>query len=72
MKDLFKDDNFACFTFALGQHAITQGWLEAVKNSTDFMDGLECVVLENFDQNLFNKFPGYQYNPIGPTTNYKM
>ncbi|KAJ5585785.1 hypothetical protein N7450_005572 [Penicillium hetheringtonii] len=72
VKDLFKDDNFACFTFALGQHAITQGWLEAVKNSTDFMDGLECVVLENFDQNLFNKFPGYQYNPIGPTTNYKM
>lgn len=81
-KNLFEGDNFACFVFVLLQQGIPhflKGPLEDINNATSFLhpflspvlDVLECPELGNFDQSLFNDFPGYKYSPTGPATNYK-
>ena len=78
---LFEGDNFGCFLFLIAQQAIPhflKGPLAAINNATAFLkpfldpllSGLECPELGQYDQSLFNDFPGYQYNPTGPATNY--
>ncbi|KAJ5104591.1 hypothetical protein NUU61_001938 [Penicillium alfredii] len=80
-KSLFEGDNFACFAFVLAEQAIPhflKGPLESINNATSFLKPflspilgkLECPELGNFDQSLFNDFPGYKYKPNGPDTNY--
>ncbi|KAJ5115843.1 hypothetical protein N7456_000191 [Penicillium angulare] len=80
-KNLFEGDNFACFAFVLLQQGIPdflKGPLADINNATSFLkpflspilDKLECPELGDFDQSLFNDFPGYKYSPTGPATNY--
>lgn len=80
-KNLFEGDNFACFAFVLAQQAIPdflKGPLADLNNASAFLkpflapilDKLECPELGQFDQSLFNDFPGYKYSPTGPATNY--
>lgn len=33
--------------------------------------GFDCPVVDQFDQSLFNQFPGRTYNPTGPANNYR-
>lgn len=33
--------------------------------------GADCPVVDEFDQSLFNQYPGHTYSPTGPATNYK-
>ena len=78
---LFEGDNFACFAFNLAQQGIPdflKGPLSALNNATAFLntylspilDALECPQLGQYDQGLFNEFPGHTYSPTGPDTNY--
>ena len=32
--------------------------------------GLDCPIVDKFDQSLFNQYPGQKYRPTGPATNY--
>ncbi|KAJ5760956.1 hypothetical protein N7520_008112 [Penicillium odoratum] len=79
--NLFEGDNFACFVFSLLQQGIPdflKGPLADIFNATSFLDPflapilgkLECPELGQYDQSLFNHFPGYTYSPTGPDTNY--
>lgn len=38
---------------------------------TPVTNGLDCPVIDKFDQTLFNQFPGHTYSPTGPATNYR-
>ncbi|KAJ5648442.1 hypothetical protein N7490_004814 [Penicillium lividum] len=79
--NLFEGDNFACFVFSLLQQGIPdflKGPLADINSATSFLDPylapilgkLECPELGQYDQSLFNDFPGYTYSPTGPDTNY--
>lgn len=51
------------------------GWLspitDLINNYIEPITGsLDCPFIDQFDQGLFNKFPGYTYSPTGPGTNY--
>lgn len=81
-KTLFQGDNFACFAFNLAQQAIPaalKGPLSELNKAIAFLDKylspitskLECPELGQYDQGLFNSYPGRTYSPTGPDTNYK-
>lgn len=36
---------------------------------TPLAGNLSCAEINQYDQTLFNKFPGYHYDPTGPTSN---
>lgn len=38
---------------------------------TPLVAAADCPVVDQYDQTLFNQFPGYKYSPTGPATNYK-
>ncbi|MCJ1333363.1 hypothetical protein MMC10_010058 [Thelotrema lepadinum] len=78
---LFQGNNFACFAFSIAQQGLPdflKGPLSAINNATAFVGKyfdpitapLQCPQLGQFDQGLFNSFPGYKYSPTGPATNY--
>ncbi|KAL9082067.1 MAG: hypothetical protein Q9159_006754 [Coniocarpon cinnabarinum] len=78
---LAEGDNFACFAFQLLQNGIPDALnndLGAISQATALVNNalspvlgdLSCPALSQFDQGLFNKFPGYKYSPTGPDTNY--
>jgi hypothetical protein len=80
--NLFEGNNFACFAFGLVQQglpAFLKGPLGAINNATGFVgqylnpitSALNCPELGQYDQGLFNSFPGHTYSPTGPDTNYK-
>lgn len=57
--------------------AVALGELSAITDlvnkyiKTIVPSGLDCPVVDEFDQTLFNKYPGHTYSPTGPATNYK-
>lgn len=82
--DLFdlKGTNSACFYAQLVQAAIPDFLnlpLQQLTPITNLINdyikpiagSLDCPKLDQYDQTLFNKFPGYKYSPAGPATNYK-
>ncbi|KAJ5882377.1 uncharacterized protein N7529_001049 [Penicillium soppii] len=79
-KNLFEDDNFACFAFVLLQQAIPDFLkrpLADINNATPFLAPSLSPLLSKliwpefskYDQSLFNDLPGYKYRPRGPATN---
>ena len=80
--NLFEGNNFGCFAFGLVQQALPsalKGPLSTVNKALALIDGaldpilsgLDCPQLGQYDQGLFNSFPGHTYSPTGPATNYK-
>ena len=74
-------DNFGCFAFQLLQNGIPDALnndLGILSQATDLVNNalspvlgdLSCPQLGQFNQGLFNDFPGYKYSPTGPDTNY--
>ena len=72
----------ACFYAQLVQATIpdfANAGLAAVSAVTDLLNSyitpiagnLDCPVVDQFDQSLFNQFPGRTYSPTGPATNYR-
>ncbi|SMY19362.1 unnamed protein product [Zymoseptoria tritici ST99CH_1A5] len=80
---LFQGNNFACFAFQLLEQGIpdfASKALNALDPVTSLVNkyigpvigGLSCPQLGQFDNGVFDKYPGRNYNPTGPATNYKM
>ena len=36
-----------------------------------FAGAVNCPVIDEYNESLFGRFPGYKYNPTGPANNYK-
>lgn len=73
-KDLFKGNNLACFQFSFAEAVIPDelaGILNDIqpiinlftKHIGPLKKALKCPKLDKFNAGLFNKFPGYHYNP---------
>lgn len=74
---LFEGNNFACFAFQVSQQLLPDvlgGLLTDVTPAlslvndnlfTPALSGLGCPQLDKINQSLFNKYPGYKYNPTG-------
>jgi hypothetical protein len=64
---LLEGNNLGCFAFqALQQGLVTDvaGVLALVNQYVSpVVQTLNCLALNQFDQSLFNQFPGYRYNP---------
>jgi hypothetical protein len=82
-QNLFTGDNFACFAFSLAQQGVPsflKGPLSSINKALALVEqyispitsALNCPELGQYDQGLFNSFPGYTYSPTGPATNYKL
>ncbi|KJX98620.1 hypothetical protein TI39_contig401g00002 [Zymoseptoria brevis] len=80
---LFQGNNFACFAFQLLEQGIpdfASKALNALDPVTSLVNkyigpvtgGLGCPQLAQFDNGVFDKYPGRKYKPTGPATNYKM
>ena len=78
-KNLFKGNNFSCFAFGLAQQglpAFAKGKaLNTInafvaKNLSPIQKQLGCPQLGKYDASLFDKYPGRNYKPNGPATNY--
>ncbi|KAB9006561.1 hypothetical protein FH972_026915 [Carpinus fangiana] len=78
---LLQGNNLGCFAFAAAQQAIPAALkkplneLSAVtgllnKFFSPVLGDLGCSGGSQYDQGLFNQFPGYTYSPTGPATNY--
>lgn len=81
-KDLFDDNNLACFSYSILQQAIPDFLNKALNDLAPVTDlinkyfgpivgGLSCPQQGKYDVGLFDQFPGYKYKPTGPATNYK-
>lgn len=83
LENLFNPDNpkASCFYAQLVQSLIPDAanlLLKELSAITDLvgqyvkpiMNGLDCPVVDQFDQSLFNQYPGQSYKPTGPATNY--
>jgi hypothetical protein len=79
---VFSGNNFACFSFQLLEQGIPDFATKAL-NALDpvtslinrylgpVVGGLSCPQLGQFDDGVFDRFPGRAYSPTGPATNYK-
>lgn len=79
---LFQGNNFFCFAFQLAQQglpAFVKGPLNIVNQVTGLvsqyfnplLSGLQCPQLGQYDQGLFNNYPGAFYSPSGTAQNFK-
>lgn len=80
-QNLFQGDNFACLFFQTQQQAVPdelKGLLNVVataltlfnKYVTPLVSQFTCPQLANYDDSVFNAYPGRTYSPTGPDTNY--
>ena len=81
LEDLIEGDNFACLFFQTQEQAVPdelKGLVNDLAGALEIFDkyvgavgkNFTCEPLAGYDNSPFNVYPGRNYSPTGPATNY--